>query len=525
MKKTLCLYEKIAARMKHSLKNDPNYHLASLAELSLQWSVSRPTIRKSLRLLAGDQLVILRQGSLPSAGPRSACFAENPSGGSAGDRVYQMLRNKLTDGIYEIGKQIPKMSHLVAAEGLSYSTVCAAFARLAKDNLIHRRGRRWFAGAAPAPGAAPDSKRQILREPQVVLVLGHDSSDCYSRLEDTFISPFMNLFRKELMDHNTILEAALTHKPHREAYAVSSGFAEVKSRITSLGSRYKGTLVSMLALQEAQIHTWINALSRFRMPVVCFDSADGGSYLCKEKLLDALSKKVYYRLHLDEKAAISAALKELAGNGHRRIGIHGWEIAAWSIKRAELIEQISVGMDPAPHVFRCPYPAERWWDFGNLAANTSGAALSDIAWRGSPVAPGEKVPFDESFRRKIVRKAASLVRFLSEFRPTALIAINDAIAREYYILFRALCVQIPQDVSVVSFDNSPLAIYFPMSNIDFGFARLGYLASHIFLGDFQVRADRNRDIAGVCTLIDRGSVSMPRKSDGSLMAKRDLPKR
>ena len=82
----------------------------------------------------------------------------------------------------------------------------------------------------------------------------------------------------------------------------------------------------------------------------------------------------------------------------------------------------------------------------------------------------------------------------------------DRLAREYFFWFNALGVAMPKDFSLISFDNIPESVFYPITTIDFGFARLGYRAAHILIDDIPVHAGRNGVVNSVCTVVDRGSV-------------------
>jgi DNA-binding LacI/PurR family transcriptional regulator len=97
-------------------------------------------------------------------------------------------------------------------------------------------------------------------------------------------------------------------------------------------------------------------------------------------------------------------------------------------------------------------------------------------------------------------------------------AMNDLMAREYYFWLKFLDIRIGKQVSLVSFDNLPDSVIYPVSTIDFGFARLGHCAAHIIVGDLPVKADRWGNIPGTCTLINRGSIG-PASPEGARRVK------
>jgi DNA-binding LacI/PurR family transcriptional regulator len=119
------------------------------------------------------------------------------------------------------------------------------------------------------------------------------------------------------------------------------------------------------------------------------------------------------------------------------------------------------------------------------------------------------VRHEQELRTAYLRKAPSLVSLLTKHDVTALLAINDNFARKYYFWLRTVGIDVPAHLSVIGFDNLAVNTPYPISSIDFGFERLGYLAAHILIGDTNVAAERNGDIPGIPTLVDRGSVARP----------------
>jgi len=79
-------------------------------------------------------------------------------------------------------------------------------------------------------------------------------------------------------------------------------------------------------------------------------------------------------------------------------------------------------------------------------------------------------------------------------------------AKEIHLWLKFAGVRIPDDISLVSFDNAIDHYHQPISTVDFGFARMGYQAAHVFIGDIPIRSGPHGDMPGVCALIDKGSV-------------------
>jgi DNA-binding LacI/PurR family transcriptional regulator len=105
----------------------------------------------------------------------------------------------------------------------------------------------------------------------------------------------------------------------------------------------------------------------------------------------------------------------------------------------------------------------------------------------------------------------ALASLLRDHQVTALIALSDRMAREYHFWLKSVGIAVPENLSIVSFDNSPDSIAFPISTVDFGFSSLAYQAAHLFVGDIRVQADRLGNIASRPRLLERGSLGLPRR--------------
>jgi hypothetical protein len=280
-----------------------------------------------------------------------------------------------------------------------------------------------------------------------------------------------------------------------------------RTTVRMLDNRYLGTLVITAHPAEEQIGRWTPLLASFKQPVIFFDHTNKAPGLNRTALV---TKTGYFRMHIDERAAISLALQHLASHGHKRIGIHGSEGTGWTQQRTELLTAIGKAMKP-PIEAVIAGPAESAWGFDRekeMHHFTRAMAVK----AGITSAIDDEAASEQSLQKyhQYLREGArSLISLLLDKRPTALICLNDRMAREYYFWLKAVGIRVPQDISLISFDNTFDSALLPVSTVDFGFQQLGYQAAHLFIGDLPVRGDRNGNIAGACTLVDRGSVARP----------------
>jgi DNA-binding LacI/PurR family transcriptional regulator len=116
-------------------------------------------------------------------------------------------------------------------------------------------------------------------------------------------------------------------------------------------------------------------------------------------------------------------------------------------------------------------------------------------------------------REELVRTVPSLASLITEHSATAIIGMNQKLAVNYYYWLKNVGISIPDDISLVSFDNIPILGPHPISSVDFRRNDLGYAAAHIFIRDVPVKADRRGNIDARPEFFDRGSLAPSRSPD------------
>jgi len=493
------IFSTIASELEKRLSSSIQAAVPSINELAAHHRVSYPTAWKAVQVLVRKGLLARNPGKRMIA---PADDAKNPASQPSADQMYRIIKHGIVDGTYRMGTPLPKIYSFMQEHGYSRLTVSRALIRCAREKLAHKARNRWYAGPLPSRHA---SFSVASPNNPVVLFLVQNPQAYYADFSEPFTSRFIMLFLDEILRCGIQAAPALRSKDPREVLMIPAGISEVRAMIRSLGVRYRGTLIMCIFPVVEKIDEWISMLLTFDKPVVWFDYAGAGAALTR---MSVSPGKRYYRLYQDEDAAVRCALNALAHQGHRTIGVHAGEVSDWSRRRTGRIRRQAVGMSPPLHIAAAGDAAEESWQF--VRSRGQGAPYSadplQFGFAAGPGVPGQSA---ESPAGALIRQAPSLARLVREHGPTALIALNDIMAREYYYWFTALGIDIPGDISLVSFDNIPASMLLPVSTVDFGFERLGYLAAHIIIGDMPVSADRSGNLPGVCSLINRGSIGRP----------------
>jgi DNA-binding LacI/PurR family transcriptional regulator/DNA-binding transcriptional regulator YhcF (GntR family) len=489
-------FPQIAHDLEQKLRDDPDFSLPTLNRISERYGVSYPTawraaqllIKKGLaRSIAGKGLIAVRGDRDRSSPPPDAMLSV--------DKLCNTIREDIVNGVYKSGKPFPKAQYFMATYHLTRLTVTRAFRRLAAENLAHKQKNHWMVGARVE--AAKTS-----RTPPVVLFVLTDTVDALPNFfQNQYLSPFVVPLRTELATRQISFSVAAWYGDPRTTRFISlEGEQKILENVEELGHRYCGAVICSVSPRSHKLDEIIAQFLKFNKPVVYFDSSDEGGYITAESPFPGK----LFRLHFNEGPAVRLTLRALVDKGHRSIGVHGSDLYAdWSPRRAALIKKQAAEFSPSPSIVISGQSENEW-----ILPSPDDFVEQPVFSMKSGPREGV-VRHEQELRTAYLRKAPSLVSLLTKHDVTALLAINDNFARKYYFWLRTVGIDVPAHLSVIGFDNLAVNTPYPISSIDFGFERLGYLAAHILIGDTNVAAERNGDIPGIPTLVDRGSVARP----------------
>ena len=481
------LFADIARKLVQQIKADPSMGLGSIGELAGQWNVCYATMQKAVAVLAQQDIIESHRGRrirLPVCEP---ALRTTP-----GSRLAGQIRDAIKDGTYRVGQPLPKGDYFVQTRRVAYQTIAGAMRLLHGDGLIHKDGKRWVVGPHRQLKTALRSSA-----PTVLLVVPR-TSDVVPFYSDQHLAPFSTHFSTELASFGIRLTVVPMYLSAAQEPDQVSGIEEAEKRTRRLGSQYQGAL-ALMGLPEAGTDAWLEMLLSFKMPVVGFDYAGGDPIMTPKRAF----RTAWYRLFFDELSAVRMAIDKLADAGHRRIGFPNLARGTidWATRRIEMARQCAASHECHPEILTIDHAESFWNPFGQAALppffQRFVNALPEPASKQIPPSPA-------TLRRHTPSLAGLLDRGI-----TALLAANDFSAIEYHEWLAAAGIDVPKGLSLASFGNTAQSAPYPISTIDFGFSRLGYLAAHVFVGDIPVRADKNGAIAGECIWVDRGSVGRP----------------
>jgi DNA-binding transcriptional regulator YhcF (GntR family) len=491
------IHNELAKRIEDDfLRDGVSSRLPSIRAVANHYGVSYRTAWNACRQLDSRQKAVAQAPALrPSR--RLGDAARELAG-----RIAESIRN----GEFRAGVALPKFDYFVLTHRVTRKTVAAAFARLSNDNLVHKDRRRWQSGPRPDTNAAK-LRAEGPGGPPVILWVLRDQYSWFNTFNSVHLGPFIYTLRSETARMGILLSMRLRYAPPEGPAYLPSGLHEARLFVKRMGSRYLGAIIMEITPEQPEFVEWVKTLSADgARPVVYFDSADLWPGYTREAL--GLHDG-YFRFFHDESSAVDLALSHLTKAGHRCIGFPVFESPGydWSVRRFDAAAR-SVKTMSGIKLVRAVHH-EPIWDVGGAVPMVDNIATFIQRLAHQPgSAPDTTAATVLSNRRRLIEQTPSMKSLLDQ-GITALISMNDRIAYEQYWWCQTAGIHVPRRLSQISFDHMPEGDGMPITTIDFGFSRLGYLAAHAVIGDIKVKADRIGNIAGIPILVDRGSVTAP----------------
>lgn len=538
----MALGHQIAESLKEYIQSHPKLRrLPPIRRLSTTYNVSPNTILVAVGILAEQSIVIRRRGSgVLIAGRESEEPAprEQPEKRTPVERVRDYVRERINDGTYRRRYPLPKTAYLSMQLGVSHHAVTAAYRFLREANLAHKQGRRWIAGPRVTPSASSPAGL-----PVVVLLQSRESFWADMAKRD-FFEAFCRSFQNEVESYDVQLMPALFDTDTPSSGILPAGWRAVHRFIRSLGHRYRGCLICNAMKERRDLPRWLEELCRFKQPVVWFDRL-------KENPNLTINSPWLVRCHEAEAYAVGLAFTHLQELEHRHIAFPAYASLPWVERRKRIVarqaerigfESLTISPEGQSLFFGDNTREQAAFlqacnDMG-FPCITSAVSYIQAVWGG--IRPALSDTVHEAYQQDRFAGIALLVRhFLEEHSSlptplkefpvlpwlvaltpvlspilaqehiTAIVAPNDLTAHWYYLWLRAYGLRVPQDISLISFDNLWRLQSLPITSVDFGYGYLGFAAFHSIMRDITLSTNRSGTIAAQPRIVRRGTVAKP----------------
>jgi hypothetical protein len=344
------------------------------------------------------------------------------------------------------------------------------------------------------------------------------SESYWERFFNVHLAPFALEFGTVLKNHGIDMNVVQMGTSYGYSRDVTVGRAAIADKISSLGDLYRGALIVThydRVDDMAGLSGWLLTYGR---PVVWLDHDNTAPQLDRRRI----SKETYFRCYSDEDAVVNLAVQHLRALGHRHIGypelVVAYESGGWITRRAaalkRAVERCSgqldlVAVKQGEQLWNKEREAEEGTLYGGFMLEHLDALYQKLRSR-EPRASNSRI--ESLMRAELVRELPSLARLAFDSPVTAVVALNQRFATSYYYWFRQVDVSIPQDLSLITFDNRAILGRHPITTIDLCLESLGYKAAHVLVGDIPIKADRWGNIVSTPCLAGGCSVGPPRKA-------------
>lgn len=462
-------------------------------ELALTYKVSRTTINKYLKILQKENLVLGGRGSNPHKPHKPTSLAISLVHTDLKENLYKQLSSSIRNGLYRTGETLPKRAFFAQEFKISERAITQVMRRLATDGLLHRQGKQFVVGSSTVFVKTNEPAVILIVMPRIV---------SWRQLFNERTEQFCWEFQFQIQRHQ-IQILHIVMKPEQNIdRPITWDEQAIANLISSLGPRYRGTLIIGKRAELPELDTMVIFLRHFKQAVVWFDQNDEYAFAERENI---------YRCHFCEESAIFTALSYLRRRGHTVCAYPKYDNRDWILEREKLLR--STAQKLKMKLFVPPTLDESIVDISThndlklveqikqmyaksqliteLQKPKNGqfgtANLADLLWND------ERIHF------------ALLIRPCLDEKCTAIIAPNDWFGVRYNGLLNRAGIRVPNECSLISFDNRQGLFFRPLTTVDFGFASLAHMTFRLFLKDLPSSKNKS-NIPATSMVIERGSV-------------------
>ncbi len=535
------LADVVAQKLRDYIASTDDIYLPSVNELCRLFDAGTHAVSAAARRLRDEGVLSYRQGQRMAVSERLDEVATRGKSLSATERGLQLMRERIKGGEYKAGDVLPKIGFFEEELGASYKTVRKIFLQLIDEKLLHQDGKKWIVG--PKPPRRNPKTSSLWSRPVIALIVSNlDNWHNLSSNRSVGFGRMLSAFNEEAGKFGIHVMPVFTEADMVPGVYYSEEMREIIDMIRKLENRYLGCLVAGTIVEIPSLRDKLVQLLQLKRPVVWFDRFD----LPKERLVPSIDNSLFRRCHYSEMQAVKTALERLDSLDHSRIGypIRGSQANNWRNARAELLQTAAREISPDMRIVQSRFlhpPETRKTlterlrrlrqqgmpfvrDLIDMLLDLSSHIDSAGEYTENPVNsdPYEHLSFiaehfSHTFHWGKCERLLRLVRWTPILAPlvrdpeiTAIIAPNDDDATEIAAWISAAGIRVPEELSILSFDNMNAISLLPITSVDFGFSDLGYAAFHSIFRDIPVKASREGNICGQPTIVERGSLGPKR---------------
>ena len=519
----------ILSALREMVEEKPlNTRLPAIRELCRQYTVSAPTMGKMLRILKSEGLLEIRRGKRAVVRPTSPPPFESPSYRT--DRAYNTIVERIREGIYSAGRELPKRVSIAEEFDISTGTVTKVLSLVRESGLIHYRSGRWIAGRKDRQPNAGERRTH-----PTIIVLSHSGTQWHDIMQAARTTSFVRTFVREAGAFEVRVIGAESFPESRYSFYQMTP-ETLKQTIANLEGAFLGCLLA--TDRPEALRPYLRILFETCRPVVWFDAhgRETPSYI---------EYPGWYHCRFEEMPGITKCIETLRGYNHSHVGYPICDSAEWIVDRAVKLKAaartgklpLQVHTSGPPHAileklqtgFYLPQLSEilsqkerlmmlllREEVPGGLEEpGKAPAGVPELHWRihedmrlGIETMVNANFGAPEAQSGGLIKISPFLLDLLSDEGLTALICPNDFYAKSIYLWCHNAGYRVPEDLSIISFDNRPDRFPGLLSSVEFGFDHLGYMAFHTILGDIG-RESRGGKIRPRAKVYDNGSLAVP----------------
>ena len=367
------------------------------------------------------------------------------------------MGRKLATGKLRAGDALPKISEIAERIQASYTTVVAELRRAEEQGYVHKKGRAWILGQRQEESnlytSGPPSKPTIL-------MLQHNLGTWRSMAFEPRYSSFFHAFERESNRFGIPSKAVFTGYGDHSFLGLPVGLDAILQEAKNLGNLYQGVVIPFRLQRIPGFLKWCKSLADLGKPVVWFDRNG-----VRPSQLTHIEG--FYRVFHDETKGLHVALKALKESGHQKVLYVGNQ-NLWSPQRGELLA---------------------------VEAEKLGLQLKSIVLGKEKVREGR---FEKQFKKRVMQR-----------KETALVVANDFETNQLLPWLLEQGLKVPQDLSIVSFDNYSRIFAHPFSTVDFGLDYLGYASFHLLSKFVPVNKAKQGEVISEPFVVDKGTIGPP----------------